>query len=319
MENIQEQLKYHIEEVREAIIANDAPSAFRLARELTNYVKQKGFKRSNTDLFQRYMEIIAKLKWVGLPLFSHDDVMALFEKNFQEALDIPLFNLRDKVFSAMAHILTLEERDQWKKDIREIINRNKALLTKTNLKNKKRGTVENWIKNYVSEIGLKKAESIKFENYFTSNENVILLPPEEKNLLKDFLFFYEYLKTSSLSPEGLEDRPLISDSKDSYILGEGTAEPVRVTKMQEKISRIVEEVLSGKKPVKAQEPKPEAEEISAQPASQESAPKEKKPEPEEEKDPRILELEKEIKAYPDGSLERKMIEQEIKKIKKTKT
>lgn len=322
MKTIEEQLKEYINSAKEAMISNDVPAARRLASAISEYVKQKGFKRTDQELFARYSAIIAKLKWVALPLLKKEEVFSLFDVSFEEALDMPFLNLKDKLTEAMFGLYELEERDVWKKEIKDIVNRNQATLTKTNLKSGKRGTVENWVRNYVSAIGLAIADPVKFENYFISGEDLAALGAEEISKLKDFFFFYEYLKSSSLTPAGLEDRPLFSDGVNMGILENGRLQTLKPSKEEQEIAALVEKVLSPAKPgapaaikIPVSAPVPAPKPLS----EEEKKAQAEKLRLEEQKKRKLLDLEKIAKTSPAGGLERKAVEEEIKKVSSENT
>ncbi|MBD3248209.1 hypothetical protein GF382_02875 [Candidatus Falkowbacteria bacterium] len=307
--NTRQQLKEHTEQAKEAVISDDAIGAYRLAEELSEYVKKKGLKRSDQEVYKRYLGLIAKLKWIALSILPREEVLAHFESSFQDALNIPYFNLKDKLREVMIEVVLLEERDKYKKEIKGIVDRNRAMLTKGKAGEGKNGTVENWIKTYISDIGLKKADSIKFENFFTSNKYANSLPAPEKSKLKDFFFFYEYLKTSSLTPEGLEERPVFEVDGQVKVMEDGKLEPVKLTKLQQKIARIVDETL------KSEEQEKQIEKQEKGMTEAEKAEARKKRQQEEKIRAKVLNLQKMLENYPKGSLEHKVVEEEIKKLK----
>lgn len=337
-----EQLKEHTEAAKEAVMADNIKRAKSLSDEFYAYVKKKGFKRSDQDMYKRYLSLIAKLKWIALPILDRDEKLSLYESNFQEALSIPFFSIQEKTRQMMRFIIDIEDRDELKKDIKDILDRNKALLTESGPDEGKSGTVENWIKDYVSEVGLKKAESIKFENYFVSGGNKTSLSQKEKKKLKDFFSFYEYLKTSSLSPEGLEDTPAIDINGDVGILDHGSVKKVKPDKEQKKIAEIVNKALSenNKETGDGSDEKREMRSRKTEEDKEDKEDKEggdkKKPETENDKEEResvkkdkkkdkyadmdektkakLLDLEKMLSSYPEGSLERKVVEEEMKKL-----
>lgn len=319
MKSIEEQFKNHRDLSMEVILSDDAPLARRLTQALYDYVKKKGFKRSNQEFFIRYSDIITKLKWIALPLLKKEELLTLFDNNLQEALEIPYFNLKDKLLQTMLGIFDLEERDVLKKEIKEIVNRNQALLIKKNFKNGKRGTVENWIRNYVSVIGLKIADPVKFENYFVSGEDFGALSIQDVSKLKTFFFFYEYLKSSSLTPLGLENKPLFDDKEGFKVLESGVVTIAKADKEQREIAELVDRLIPlGQKTKVVEEnkkvPSPPQKVLS----EEEKREKAENARLEEQKRRKIFDLEKLAKTSSVGSLERKAIEEEIKKISSQK-
>lgn len=132
-----------------------------------------------------------------------------------------------------------------------------------------------WLRNYNVKLGTGVVENIKKSQYLIDLKKIKELNDEDREKLKILFDFYEKLKLSSFTPQGFEeDIPIVIDDK-FYIFKQGELEAI------------------GKKAKKART-------VSVPPKTQ--------------KEREIEELNKMAIQYAVGSLERKVVEEEIKKL-----
>jgi hypothetical protein len=297
-----EQYNKYAAEVGEIIKFNQEKRAARGVKIIKNFLAGQHYEAANPELYAAYNKLIAKLKWVALLFYNEDEIADLFRNNLAEMLEIEGYDLEEKFkVVLLAKLIVYEERDKYKEKIRSILNKSQVLLTSKKLTNNEVPTAENWIKAYVAEMGLSPAESLKFQNFFLTNASVIVLPRAEAEKLKFFFSFYERLKLSSLTVAGVEEEiafPLdevnIGYIRDGKIEKEGTLSP--------EDQRIFDAIV-GVETVKAAEQV----RVSSSKISQV-----RKSSPSDEK--LIAELKETVVKYPFGSLERKAVEAEIKKL-----
>jgi len=137
--------------------------------------------------------------------------------------------------------------------------------------------ISDWLKNYNSKLGVEVAENIKIIQYFTELSNNKLLNKQDINKLKILFEFYEKLKYSSNDPRGLEDEVVVEIDNKLSIFKEGKLEEIDLKNLDNLIK------------------------LNTQSESKEN---------------NILKLKNLLSLYPEESLERKAIEEEIKKISK---
>ena len=191
-------------EVNDIIKFAEFKEAFEFIKRIKNIIKEKNYEQNNPELSSKFSKLIVKLEWVALPFFSKKEILNLFNSHFQEAMEMEYFDLQEKLKHVLVGIVLSEERDKLKQDIREMLNKNKARLTSKKLLNGEAPTVENWIKNYTSKLGIGIVDSVKSHQYFINNNDLIHLDKNGQFKVKKFFSFYEYLKLSSATVAGFE-------------------------------------------------------------------------------------------------------------------
>lgn len=139
-------------------------------------------------------------------------------------------------------------------------------------------TVGNWVKDYNSVLGTGVIDKLKRTQYLTNGKNIKNLNEKEKKKIRILLDLYERLKLSSLTLEGLEEDIPVDEENMKGIIKRGVFEPYKETKE--------DKLFWGK--IKSSE--------------------------EGEKKIGLDELREMTNKYPTGSLERKVIEEEIEKL-----
>lgn len=301
----EERLKKIENKVSDIVKFDEAKEAFDFYRELKNWLNKKNFQKSNLKIYREYEKELIKLQWVALPFFNQDDVKELFNNHFQRIFEMEYFDLWGKFKKFLLTIILHEDRDKFKAEIKKILERNKGVITSKRLKNGKNPTVENWLREYISKNGIGIVESIDFQKFFIDSENIKNLDQKDKDKLRMFLEFYERLKLSSLSAAGVEETIPVDTPEFQGQIRDGRLEKeVRLDPGLEKIFN------AGEK----DSLKIEKKEISQPPTNKQvdSISSTKKTNP--NRLPRTDELQQMAEKYPPGSLERKAIEEEMKRI-----
>lgn len=153
--------------------------------------------------------------------------------------------------------------------------------------NRKKPTVANWLRDFINHFGAKMFDAVELSSYLTNSDNAKKLNDSERQLLIKILNTYRNIK---FFPESMPD----DDGTNWEIIPvdkmeEETARPKLVIKSPEPI--IKEESFGSKRPSGP------VDSIQTKP-----------------KNPRIEEMKEMAARYRVGSLERKAVEEEIKKI-----
>jgi len=192
------------------------------------------FEKKFSNLKERYDNIVLKASFVAIPLLHEQKIIDVFEKNFKEVLDIPDIIIEDKIEAKLVSMLH-EQRDGLKEKIRGAMERNTQKISEKNVNTGgqiKEPTIGNWVRDYVSHVGIKPADSVEKQQYFISNTNMKKLSPEEKVLVTKILNFYELLKLSSTSMEGMEEHiGVLTEDGKHLILNRGRMEEVHTDAM----------------------------------------------------------------------------------------
>ena len=286
--------------VSRIIINDDEKKAFELSdllrKSLNSNIEE--FK-DNKDVFSFYKGVIVKLKFVALPLLSESEIIDLLNKYFLWQFEIDYYNIVNKLKKKLLYIIVYEDRDKFKENLYRMLLENNLVITRETEKK----TIQDWLKDYNSNLGLGVADKLKKTQYLIDLKRTKNLNEIDYERLKMLFGLYEFLKVSSLSSDGFDEEILIEDDNGLKIFSRGVFEPL------------------GGGSVKARE-------ISGPPKTQE----EKKIEELEERLPqeegvgrmaieegisdtqKIDELKIMANRYKDNSLQKRAIEEEIRKL-----
>ena len=204
-----------------------------------NKVLTKEEERKNPELFKKYQHLKAKYGFVCLATLSEKQILDLLESHLAVMLEIPEYNLWENLKKYLVVFYDYKERDRIKNEIKNILIKNKARITKTNLLLDNRetaGTLDNWLRDYHIYLGLGPADRLKFTEYFVSSLNIKRATTEEKERIKFLFNFYEKLKLSSNSPQGFEEKVLMKINGKLQIWKDGRLEnldPVAVKAVED--------------------------------------------------------------------------------------
>lgn len=322
----------------EIIWADDANEAQKGIDAIKKLVAAKKYQEMNPELSKNFQNIVEKLKWIALPLLKKEEVLDMVENHFGAAFEIEDFDIVEKFRLFLMGIILFEERDSFKNEIRSELNFNKTLITSGRLADNKEPSIENWLKNYVSYLGVGPADSIKLRQFYIDNKDFNSLNEAEKTQVTKLFELYEKLKYSSTSALGIEEVIPVTTPDFKGFLNYGKLEKAdeKIPSNLEKLFNIVSGVLSGGgktmpvQPTNEQAQTPDKNlqtkqtEMMAVDNLQASVPEvQLQPQtaltgipslnPDQIK---IDELKKTADAFPVGSLERRAIEQEIANLNK---
>ncbi|MFA5318577.1 MAG: hypothetical protein WC323_03850 [Patescibacteria group bacterium] len=262
--------------------------------------------------------MITALKWVALPMLKPEKVLAMFKDNFGIMLKLEEYDLWEKVKAVLLGLPFIEDRDEFKGKLRNTLNSSQTHLTSDKIKGAIRPTVENWIKDYVGVLGNEKADKQKQADYFSGGDAIKRLRLEEKKKVIDFFRFYEKLKLSSGTVEGTEETIPINTDDFSGIIKDGAVlkdnpEQKRMSKifqsaaqetLAEAYGQAANETVETDK-VESRKPASSADGLKVESTTTDETANEKE----------LTQLQSMANQYPAGSLERRAIEEEVKKLK----
>lgn len=272
--------------------------AFDLSQVLIKSISNiKDFRKRYGSLYNEYERIIIRLRWVGMPIMTGDEVAEMFSGHFKEIFNIPDFDLWAKLRHALMGLHLLEDRDKLKKRLRDTLMNSQERITSLPLKIdgiERPPTIGNWMVDYNKKLGGGKVEELARTQYLVNSPSIKVLGEEEKRRIKTLFDLYEKLKLSSLDLEGLEeDIPVDEDSFTGY-LKQGVLEPVfKETERQKMIWKMAQDFIAKRD-------------------AERNGGIQKSPSNKEEFD--VEDLKELMAQYPAGSLERRAIEEEIRKL-----
>jgi len=271
-----------LEDVAARIIRFDeVKKAFDLSRALAEKLEKKKIEvRRFPEVYDWYKKIIIKLRLAALPLLDQSDVIDVFKNYFTWQFRLPDYDVLAKLEAKLLTIIITEERDEFKNKLRQALLENMEIIAShAEIK-----TIADWLKNYNASVGTGPADSLKKNQYLAGLKSNQSLTDFERQKLQTLIAVYELCKLSSFTPQGFEETvPIIIDGK-LYIFNHGVLEQVKPNKQVEEILRATEG-----------SPQTNATTHNSSTGLQQMA-----------------------EQYPQGSLERRAIEEEIAKSNKTK-
>lgn len=191
------------------------------ANTFANELQEKMQFGNFSDLSDREKEIyhlIRKLQFQTINLLSEKEILAFFKENLAKYIgnDQDQIFIREYLARKMVQ-LDFDERDAFKADIRKMLESSDQLLTQVSIQSTqggaRRGTVGNWIRDYISTVGTGEVSSIKKADYFRVNPTIRTLDANERRKVVNLLEFYQYLKYPSDSPEGIDEILFATDPR----------------------------------------------------------------------------------------------------------
>jgi len=218
--------------VNNIVIEDDQSNAFDLVQLFVEALKQEGVKNSaNKGTLDFYNNNLIKLEFIALPLLENKDVVYLLAKNFVNQFQIEGYNLLEKFNYKLLNIILVSDRDDFKKEVERDLLKNQEVIVREGEINK----ICDWLKNYVSVVGLENRDTLLRAQYFASLKNNNNVNSLEYNYLISLFQFYDMLGVSSDSPEGLAEEPPVIVGGKLYIFRKGVLEPVDKNKDFKKI------------------------------------------------------------------------------------
>lgn len=276
---------YTIQEIKRAVSEfseyDNARGAYEYYKGLKDFMEKTNLRQADPKLYSNYYEYLVRLKFIALNFFDDwREINELLKNHFEAAYKIKYYDLWNKIKINLLTIPDLDKRDKIKDELKKILlDCDRAVIDNNKYKENKDlpTTVAEWLKDYIVNLGIDKIDNLKRVQYLTNSENIKELDDDDKNRLKFLFNFYEKLKLSSNMPEGFEDDiPMVVNGK-HIIYTHGQTEEIN--------SKIIDLIKSIKVGDEIADNKKSIEEL------------------------RVM-----ADKYPAGSLERKAVEEEIKKM-----
>jgi len=281
-----------VEEFLNYAIENDnVKDAYGLSRAVINFLtKNKKELESTPDILDFYNKILVKAEFVALPLLDNNEVVNLLRNNFIRQFEIPFYDFPAKFKNKILGITVFEDRDVFREQVRKVLLDNEEILTGGTTPPR---TMEEWLRDYIAKLGLSHVDTLKRSQYFIDLGKDSKLSEKDREKLKVLFDLFEETKLSSLSPFGYDNEVPIVVNNQLCVYRRGRLEKVEKSDI-DKID------LTGEGGQKKEAEKGGEIKIKKNIS--------------EEDIKRLEELKGVLAAYPEKSLQKKAVEEEIKKL-----
>ncbi|MBI3963518.1 MAG: hypothetical protein HY341_00815, partial [Candidatus Kerfeldbacteria bacterium] len=221
---------------------NTIDEALTLVRGIKRMLKAHPDIEHETRLMDEYGRARAIAQGAAFPALTDQEVIGIAEKELAVLLWNQDFVPIDAIEAKLITILLHEERDVLRGKLRDALLRNQERLTPAPIyvgRGTVPGTIGNWVQDYNERLGTELVDTLVQTQYFTGSENTKTLTADEQAAVKRLLTFYEYLKRSSQTPEGLEESPSFIVAGQKKILSKG-----RVTTLDENEAKRIENAIA---------------------------------------------------------------------------
>jgi hypothetical protein len=271
------------EQVKELIFYLDEDGGRKLLQQITD--DDKLLIQGDNEAGTAFIE----LQFLIIPFLSTHKIAKLLGEHLSVGLRISDIDLSERIKRKLV-FLYISDRDNCKKELKGAIINSKEIITQVVEvgKEKKLNTVVSWIKDYLANVRGKKQYTLALAQYY-QRLYFLKLSEGERNVVKKLFLLYRFLSASSFTPEGYED-DLLMKTEDGRLVTTNKGQVVVL--------------YDPKKTGSEQITRPKARTVSGPPKMEEEG--------------GLEELREMANQYPAGSLERKVIDEEIKKLESGK-
>ncbi len=296
---------------------NDKKGAYNLLISLKKTLKAQHdvFEGSILEKINYY---ITKLKYILFNTLPIEEILEMFKNNLVVGIKMTYVDLPEDLRSRIS-LLPIDDRDDFKRKLIDQLMNNNEIITKKALETpdgKIKPTVSAWIKDYNQFLGFGPKTNLEQTKYFFNNKNFTHTDKLEQLELKELFEIYEYLKRSSLTLEGNEDDLIIRDIYGRlFSLSNGVFQklsPKKKKEIEKSEQKLDKHNKAGKNVENINLFSKSSQTNTAKQVDSISSIKKSNP----VRLLRIDELKQMAAKYPEGSLERKAIEDEIKRIER---
>lgn len=186
------------EKINELIFYLDDVEGNKLFREI------KRNKLEVSDLENK--KAFVSLQFLIIPFLETEQIINLFKNYLSIGSSIEDLDLSERMNKKMINVVSLDERDEIKRQVKQSILNNSEQITDNVLvgANKNLNTISSWIIDYISNVGSQE-KGLGRAKYFYEKQYYKSLSEDKKIALKKIFSLYDYLNRSSYTPLGFED------------------------------------------------------------------------------------------------------------------
>jgi len=185
-------------------------------KELYNSIRENSLSEINSDHEER--GAFLALQFLIIPYLSTAEICSLIRDDLFLGTQIDDIDITERLNKKLL-FMHLADRDNFKKEIKSALLSNKEQIT-AEMKNdnsKSLKTINDWLLDYVAQSDKNKSDTLLKAEYFYQKPYFTKLPEDEKKVLRKLFALYNFLNTSSMTPEGFEDDLLMMNEQGQLI------------------------------------------------------------------------------------------------------
>lgn len=201
-------------------LQNNFQTAFRLwgiIRDVENKLK--------SQINENVMDIYGQAKqwcfWVAFPALPDTIVLDGFTHGLSAVLGDDVYDVIDKVKRKLFFKEVVEDRDEFRRHLRDVLLVDKEILTHSPGAER---TVGEWLDLYQKFSGSEDFGRLKQAEFIS--KNTVNLSEQDRHRVEKLLKLFDYLKLSSASAEGLEDEIIVEDEDGFVMFSDGVLERI---------------------------------------------------------------------------------------------
>lgn len=175
-----------------------------------------------------YAAAIKDAFFAAFPALPNRAIIDALPEYLSAIIDNGSYDLLDQFKKKLATIEIIEDRDELRRLVREALTASEVTLADAPMvagQEKRPGTIKEWMALYLSAVGGGKTDTVKRAE-FLSGRSVMSLSDIGRARVERLTKFFDYLKLSSLDPEGIPEELEADFVDEVYILREGKLERV---------------------------------------------------------------------------------------------
>lgn len=189
---------------------------YEFTADVTDIIEKElqSVEQKDPALYKRVLTLKAQAEWKVLDRMTASSITTIFREHFEFFFDYEWEKVEEKIRRSLRFVPILEERDEYKKEWREILQSSKAPLHADSIfvnGSKRESTVENWLQDFRLFTDEKPITPLLIVEYMNNSQVVGMVDQKIKNRVEGLLRFFEVLHRSSLTPEGTEEEFLVMD------------------------------------------------------------------------------------------------------------
>lgn len=259
-DEVLEEIERELTEVIEADAVAEAGRFVINLQKLFNRPPNDQLRTTNPALYDHYMDLLAQAQLLTLPSRSEREAVDLFESHFFHGYTSirTKINVEAKIHGLLVGTPGFIARDDVKRALRAALLRNRESFAEGTIEingKTEPQTLGAWLRYYLSVVGAApRQQALVRAEFFQRDQLVLKLAPEQRNVLREIVEFFEQISQSTLTPEGLEDRVTVVVDGKLQVYRNGFFEDLEKTDAAKIIRRLAELTAEPSKDVEEASP-----------------------------------------------------------------